>query len=64
MADTVFSSVSLEAVGQYSARTIASSGSLADGQFGIVQQASGLSLIFRSGDTQYTVGASAVSAAI
>jgi hypothetical protein len=55
MADTVFSSVSLEGVGQYSARTVASTGSLLDGQFGFLFAASGVSLVLRSGDTAYIV---------
>ena len=64
MGDTVFSSVSLEGTGQFSIRTLAAASDLASGQFGILQHASGLSIIYRSDDTAYTVGASAVSAAI
>ena len=63
MADTVFSSVSLEGVGQYSARTIASTGSLSDGQFGFLFAASGVSLILRSGDTAYIVSGTTAAAA-
>lgn len=52
-------------------RTIANAGSLSslgptnldNGQLGLVFAASGMSLIYRSGNTIYTVGASAVSAA-
>ena len=62
--DTVFSGLSLSGLGQLSFRTLASAASLNTGQFGVVQQASGLSLMFRSADTAYTVGASAVSVAL
>ena len=36
---------------------------VADGCLGLLQHASGFSLVYRSGSTIYTVGASAVSAA-
>ena len=48
----------------FSITTASAMDEIPDGHVGIVFQASGLSLIYRSGDTAYTVGASATSAAI
>jgi hypothetical protein len=43
--------------------TAPNTSALTAGQLGIVQQASGLSLMYISGNTVYTIGASATSAA-
>ena len=42
--------------------TAASATAIPSGYLGLIQQASGFSLIYKSGTTVYTVGASAVSA--
>jgi len=55
MADTVFSSISLEGTGQLSVRTVSAVGSLVTGQLGLVHQASGISLVYRSDDTAYVI---------
>jgi hypothetical protein len=46
----------------FSITTCSQMSQIADGGLGLVFQASGMSLCFRSGSTIYTVGASAVSA--
>ena len=46
-----------------SVRTFANVSSMTAGDVGVVMQASGLSLIYVSANTAYTLGASAVSAA-
>jgi hypothetical protein len=47
-----------------SVKTYATAAGIADGAVGVVMQASGLSIIYRSGATYYTLGASATSAAV
>jgi len=72
---TVFSSMSLAGSGSstlgtnvsvtswaLSILTAPNVGAIPSGYLAIVQQASGFSLIYKSGTTSYTVGASAVSA--
>lgn len=46
-----------------SVTTAASASAFTNGDIGVVMQASGLSLLFISGNTTYTLGASATSAA-
>ena len=58
------SGLSMVGSGQISLRTVANASSLGTTELGVVFQASGVSLIYRSDDTAYTVGASAVSAAL
>ncbi len=58
------SGISMLGAGQISLRTVANASSLGTTELGIVFQASGVSLIYRSDDTAYTVGASAVSVAL
>ncbi len=60
----VTSGISMLGAGQLSLRTVAAASSLGTTELGIVFQASGVSLIYRSDDTAYTVGASAVSVAL
>lgn len=55
MGDTVFSSISLEGTGQLSIRTIAATSELVSGQIGLLQQASGISLVYRSDATAYII---------
>ena len=55
MADTVFSSLSLEGTGQLSIRTINATSDLTSGQIGLLHQASGISLMYRSDDTAYII---------
>lgn len=45
----------------FSVQTAASAAGIGDGCIGVIQRASGLSLVLRSGSTIYTIGTSAVS---
>lgn len=47
-----------------SVKTYATAAGIEEGGVGVVFQASGVSLIYRSGATYYTLGASATSAAV